>query len=403
MLNYEKKDFQLAEEFAGIALGADRFYRHLQEEESKANKEASFRTEGLVPVDFTGVQPKEIHSWEEAIQGLDAVYAGYETIADPTRRNYMLQQVGSFRKVLYWLSGKPMSFREIAAETMFLDANPVGEKQIQQEIDAMDCLLSEAGYTGNVREKYAAWHEERKTKSPEEMQQVLQQLLYEAKQKTLALGFSCIRDFDVKAEIVFDVPYNAYCDYFTREIRINGVVSYTKDELKHLVCHEAYPGHMTHMALREELLRAGKIPADAGLVLTNTASSPVFEGIADNGNEVLGWNTDVHEKICRHLNRLHDMCNINASHMMYVEGKSKEEIIAYLKERAFMSDVQAAARIRYFGYPFRKAYMYPYWRGWDAVETKWMSLKPEEKEPFLTYLYSNMHSIDTVKQFGENF
>lgn len=403
MLHYEEKDFQLAVKFAEIALGADRFYRALQEEESKHNKESSFRVEGLVPVDFTGVTPVEIHSWEEAIRGLDEVYAGYEKIEDPTRRNYMLQQVGSFRKVLRWVSGSPVSFREIAAETMCLDANPVGEKQVQQEIDAMDLLLSEAGYSGDVHEKFARWHEDRMTKSPEETEQVLRDLLSEAKEQTLALGFTCIRDFNVKAELVYDVPYNAYCDYYTQEIRINGEVSYTKDELRHLVSHEAYPGHMTHMALREELLKAGKVPVDAGLVITNTASSPIFEGIADNGNEVLGWNKDLHAKICRHLNRLQAMCNVNASHMLYVEGKSKEQIAAYLRDRAFMSEEQLSSRLRYIGYPFRKAYMYPYWRGWDAVETKWFSLKEEEKAPFLKYLYENMHSIDTVKQYGQNF
>ena len=71
----------------------------------------------------------------------------------------------------------------------------------------------------------------------------------------------------------------------------------------------------------------------------------------------------------------------------------------YLRKYSFSSEVQIDARLRYMSYPFRKAYMYPYWRGWDAVRGVWLSLGEEEKKPFLAYLYDHMHSIDTVKQF----
>ena len=155
--------------------------------------------------------------------------------------------------------------------------------------------LKEAGYEGNVEEQLKAWRKARAIDGPEKTLETLEALLKEAKDKTLALGFEAIRDFDVHAKLVYNVPYNAYCDYMSRMIYINGEVSYTYDELKHLVCHEAYPGHMTHMAVRQQLVETGKIPADAGLVLTNTASSPVFEGLADNGMDVLGWSGDIND------------------------------------------------------------------------------------------------------------
>ena len=271
MVRYEEKDFQLSREFCAIALGTDKFYRALPVK----GDEESFRVEGLIPVDFTGVEPREIRSWEEAIEGLTRVYQEYGTIEDPTRRNYMLQQVGGFRKVCMWLSGAPIQFRELAAETMFIDENPIGEGFIQKKREAMDAALTEAGYTGTLEEKLEAWKAARVVPK-EDVERVLNELLAEGKQRCIDKGFADAANLDVKAIVVYDKPYNGYCDYFTRTIEISGDTDYTYEQLKHLVCHEAFPGHMTHMAIRQRKLEAGEIPPDAGLVMTNTASSPTF-------------------------------------------------------------------------------------------------------------------------------
>ena len=45
-MQYGKKDFELAERFCAVALGADLYYRKEQEKEAG---EASFSAEGLVP------------------------------------------------------------------------------------------------------------------------------------------------------------------------------------------------------------------------------------------------------------------------------------------------------------------------------------------------------------------
>lgn len=399
MIRYEEKDFRLAEEFCAVALGTDTFYRALPVSDGT---EEDFQVEGLAPVDFSGVSPREIHSWQEAIEELTRIYHGYETVQDPTRRNYMLQQVGSFRKVCRWLSGEPTAFRELAAETMFIDENPVGQKVLERKYRRLDRALEEAGFSGTCQEKLEAWRRERDVPTAQEREDILNDLLRQGKQRALDRGFSAIRDFDVRAKMVFDKPYNGYCDYYTRMIYINGGIGYTYDELKHLVCHEAYPGHMTHMAIRQQLLEAGKIPADAGLVLTNTASSPVFEGLADNGMAALDWEEGIHDEICKVLNQIQTICNMNASHLYYCGGEDRAAAEAYLRQWSLSSEAKIQSRLRYMGFPFRKGYMYAYWRGWEAVERKWLSLAKQERPAFLRYLYENMHSVDTVGQFGEN-
>ncbi len=396
MIKYEERDFRLAEKFCAIALGTDKFYRESQ----KGDGEEAFRVEGLVPVDVSGVAPLEINSWEEAIDALTEVYHCYETLCDPARRNYMLQQVGSFRKVCLWLSGVPMSFREIVAETMFLDENPVGDKAVEDRRAYIHKLLEEAGFTGSLEESFAAWHDSRKV-NPEELQDVLNDLLAQGKERALAHGFDAIKDFDIVAEVVYGKPFSGYCDYLTRTIQITGELPYTYEELKHLVCHEAYPGHMTHLAIRQQLLEAGKIPADAGLVITNTASSPVFEGIADNGAKVLGWEETIDDEICHQFKQLQSICAVNASHILYCGG-SKEDAAEYMRKYSFSSERHIQGRLRYMGFYFRKAYMYPYWRGWEVMESKWNSLDESQHDEFIKYIYENMHSNDTIMQFDEN-
>ena len=221
-MRYEEKDFTLAKRFCGIVLGTDVFYRNMQMEESG---EESFTSEGLVPVDFSGVAPSKITSWQQACSELEEILHEYEKLEDPVRRNYMLQQTGSFRKVCLWLSGFPMTFREIAAETMFINENPVGERFLQDMTKRLGETLKEAGYEGNVEEQLKAWRKARAIDGPEKTLETLEALLKEAKDKTLALGFEAIRDFDVHAKLVYNVPYNAYCDYMSRMLYIHGEVS----------------------------------------------------------------------------------------------------------------------------------------------------------------------------------
>ena len=84
-----------------------------------------------------------------------------------------------------------------------------------------------------------------------------------------------------------DVPYLAYCDFPRRQGLLNVGFPYTAFSLKHLAVHEAFPGHLVHLKLRERRVAEGLMPLDAAQVVTSSASSALFEGIADNGLQFL--------------------------------------------------------------------------------------------------------------------
>ncbi len=396
-LAYEELDFRLAERFCAVVLGADNLYRRGQAPQAG---ESALRQEGLAPVDFSGATAAPLADWVEAEAELTAIYQDYTQVKLECRRNYMWQQVGSFRKLCRWLSGQPFTYRETVAETMFIDANPVPAAHIEQYHRRLNQALAQAGYSGSLAGKLAAWREKRLVTEATETEAVLRDYLAEAREKTLALGLEPVRDFQVRPQVVFGVPYNAYCDYQARAIYINGDVHYTRDELKHLVCHEAYPGHMTHLAQRESLVSAGRIPADAGLVLTNTASSPVFEGLADNGMAMLNWQDDSDDQICLIFNQIQAMAALNAGHQLHAQGAGRAAVADYLRQAAFGSESWVQSRLRYIAFPLRAPFIYSYWRGWEAIGGFWAKLDAAQRRRFIPYLYNNMHTVDTALQFS---
>lgn len=398
MFSYSDLDFRLAERFSAVVLGTDKFY---QEHALLSNSESEpfLQNEGLVPVNLTTVKAADINSWEEAIFALEELYQEYRRESNPVRRNYMWQQIRSFINVCKWLSGEKMSFRDKVRNTQFISENPVGKACFDSFRQQLFTLLGENGYSGNIDERLEAWRQNRLVSGDKEVEDCLNDFISIAQQKTFDLGLSAVADYQIRAEVVHDMPYNAYCDFVGRVISINGDTEYTEEELKHLVCHEAFPGHVAHLAVRADLLKKGAVPADAGLVLTNTASSPIFEGIADNGDRFIRWDETNDDRICYLFNCIQTIGAHNAAHMLNAEGKSTVEVYDYLRDQAFGSDGWIEARFRFMNFPFRVPFIYAYWCGWSGVRAIWNNLSQENKPIFIEYLYNNMHSLDSANQF----
>ena len=124
----------------------------------------------------------------------------------------------------------------------------------------------------------------------------------------------------MRVETVRGVPYNAMCDDARRLIRLNLDPTLTLFGLRHPAVHEGYPGHSVQFRRREAEYAAGRVPADALLSVVNTASSSVFEGIADAGLDPIGWQTEPDDRVGALLARYRSGIGTRAAWRLHAEG-----------------------------------------------------------------------------------
>lgn len=395
MVKHDPLDMRLSREFCRIVLGMDKLYR----EGHGSTNEASFDREGLVPINLTDETPHLYESWEQVRQDLIGLRKRYLAVENEMRRNYMQQQIGSLLALAEWCSGRDIPFREKVRGFLYVNENPVPRSERSRLHQKLDDLLSWRGFRGSLQEKVAAWEEARRVPH-DELESVVKELLDQAKEQVVRHLFPQMADIEVTPEIVHGVPYQAYCDYVNSKMYLNGDLSYTYEALRHLVTHECFPGHTTHMRIRELGVKAGTLPLDAGLVITNTASSPVFEGIADNGMRFIQWGTTPDDEIYEVYQQIRSISGLNAAHMIHAEHKTLEEARAFLREFAFGQESWIASRLRFITHSLRAPFIYSYWRGNEAVHEAYRRVPKEERTQFYQFLYANMLSADTVKQYG---
>jgi hypothetical protein len=222
----------------------------------------------------------------------------------------------------------------------------------------------------------------------------------EARRRTTALMYEM--DFEwLQAIGISDVPFSAYCDYPGRRLLLNTDFPYTPPALKHLACHEAFPGHLVHLALRQRYVADGAMPLDGAQVVTSSASSALFEGIADNGIRFLDWIDGPEDELGMTLQRLRAAVRCNAAWMLHAEGRTADEAAAMVSEVGYLDLKTAKARVAFLRHGLRAPFIYAYWCGDTAVHDVWKTVAAGRRKDFWAYLYGNMHTPTTLKTFWQ--
>lgn len=392
---YSKEDFKLAEDYVAAAIGMDKLFR---ESTAENDKEGAFKSEGLLPIQLTDVTGLQFNNWEEAIAKLETLERAYELLPNSNRRFYMLQQIHSTKSIAQWQNGHTFSFPEKVKQFLKVNAEPIPQAEINQDLKALEGLLVKQGIKKDTLAQSVAYWESLFV--VDNVKEIGDHYLLESKKELVNLGFREVEDVPAEVEMVDNVPYNAYCDYLSRKIYINSDLQYTSFHLKHLAVHEAFPGHMTHMTIREKLMREGTIPLDAGLVFTNTASSSIFEGIAENGLRFLKWDQSIDDQIFLILQGLRSKIALNAAYYYHVENMDKDKIIQYFMQFGFGNENWASSRYRFISHFFRGPFIYSYWRGQEAVSKKMDQLELSEHKKFYRFILENMQSADSVQDYA---
>ena len=189
---------------------------------------------------------------------------------------------------------------------------------------------------------------------------------------------------EVVLEPVSDEPWWAF-NYYQGDLRsrvvLNTDVPTTGLDLIHLVAHEAYPGHHTEHALKEQLLTRDRGAIEESIQLVPTPQAVLSEGIAETGLDLVlddAAREQAYAVVRRHGIELSDpelavriqeagkplgTVGLNAALFIHEDGMSHEDAVAYIARWSLRPLEQARRSVDFATDPTWRAYSITYTAG----------------------------------------
>lgn len=385
----------IGRELAELTAGIDALYRKTPRSDGFLDKE------GLIPVAMAPVAPRPLRDYAEARAELDKLRSRLPREAESElRADYVDDMIDSLLALLDTFEERPIHFADRVARQIRVSQRLVPDAEIEAYRATIREKLDELGYAGGtLHEDFTRWETQARVPVASVLAE-LRQLIAEGRDRVTATMYPFAQEW-MEPEGVSAVPFSAYCDYPTRKVLLNLDFPYTRFSLKHLATHEVFPGHLVHMNLRERRVAQGTMPLDGAQVVTSSASSALFEGIADNGMFFLDWVNGPEDELGVALQRLRSAMRCNAAWMMHAEGKALDEIVPIMADKALQDPVTARSRLAFLSHNLRAPFVYAYYGGDMAVHALWQTVAPEQRKAFWAYLYDNMHTPRTLTKYWQ--
>ena len=386
--------FEIGRELTAIALGMDAFER------SRPEGETPMGGDGIVPIYLGGdsIPPKIYADAGQMRADLATLDAATAALPAGPRHAFLEDMLKSLRVAVRMLDGISPSFEEKVA---VLVGAPTGREDpavIEDARAKLDALLKQSGFvTGSLGDRVGAWEAARAIPA-ENVPAVFRELMAEAKARTDRMIFDT-GDYDMVLNPVRGMFYTARCSFNDGKMDLNMDLSFTRAALKHLVCHEVYPGHSTQLLYTKAEFDAGRAPADALLITTDAVTGCVQEGIGDQGAHLIDWIEDADDEIHDELRRVRSGAQTSAAWMLMVEGVPAEDVANYLRTTAMGQEAWVQGRLRMAAHPFRGPFISSYWAGNEAVRRVRERVTDAQKPKFLTTLFGRANSPRSLEMF----
>lgn len=388
------------EEVTRSVLGVDTLYRRDATRRVPAPESGHLGEEGLVAVNLSELLAKEYAGWPEAISDWEALRRRAEALVDASRRAYYEDLATSMLALVSWSergAGHPAgsSFSEFGARILGLERLAFTSDEWEGARTSLQQHLHSAGYRDrDWRAALSRWEEERRVPASEVVP-TLNELLAAARMRVEERMFALPPGRAICAVGVRNVAYSAYCDYVGGEMQVNLDQPYTLPELRHLVAHEAYPGHYTHLAVREAAAETGEATQDVLLVITDTPTSPIFEGIGDNGLDFC-WDVEPDDAVVMALFRMRILAVCRAA-VCLAAGEPPESVRAKLVDESAGHPAWVDQRLRFLSYPLRRPFIFAYAWGERVVADVYRTIPPTARPSFFGALYRHHHSPRSLR------
>lgn len=380
-------------EITQAILGVDALYR-AESGDATGLAVLNMDTEGHFP-------PESFADYGEATERWAGLRADAADLPEADRRRYYDQLAQSTLAFIHWRD-LGLDFETQLGAFLHMPVRPVSDETIDDLRGRIRTLLERMGYHGDLKDQCADW-EARHRVPPDEVEGVVAELMADAWERTNEMVVEIPADPSdgMAVEAVTGVPFNARCNYSIRKVELNVEPTLTRPALRHLAVHEGYPGHYVQFKLRETWYRDGTAPADNLLSVVNTASSSVFEGIADTGMEMIGWNESDDDIVQGLMNRYRSAIGTGAAWRLHAWNWTREATTDWLRDQALTGgEGWVLNRMGFIAAPSRAVLIWSYWWGEPDVAAAWRAHRDDDRDGFVRYLYGRMHSNQTVRMFA---
>lgn len=302
----------------------------------------------------------------------------------PTRRGHLEAQLRAMQAVVEILRGESLPILEEARrlygltpawtdESIFLDAHRALEEILPGD--------------GSLAERCLAF--ERRMEVPQgDVHPMIREVARDLQSRAVA-RFSLPPGEKCEFRLVRGKPWYAYNHYrgsFTSCIELNVDVPVNILYLPLTLAHEAYPGHHTESAIKEQRLVRDLGGLEHTVQIKNSPSSVVSEGIANNALRVLAdreQRLEIYASLLRRcgrseaeseraeayleaqgpLRRVRPNCILLA----YQQHASDAELLTYSKRFGLLPENEAQMSLRYIKDPLRRSYGFTYPWGEELV------------------------------------
>jgi hypothetical protein len=317
-------------------------------------------------------------------------------VEDADRRDWLGGQLVALEAHARTLAGEPLPYVEYVERCMGFAPIRHDDERFHAAAEALDGLLPGAG---PLHERLAAW--DTSLEIPTEHLAAVAAWLVDRFRARAVAAFGVPDGEALTITLVKDQPWGAYNWYDggrRSRIDINTDLPAQAPNLILTVAHEAYPGHHLEHATKEAELvdRLGRM--EASLLLINTPECPVSEGLADYGTrlaspideradllvEVMGRaglpqsadRTAAQETAERAValsepRRVLRAIAGNAALRRHADGRSSEDVLAYLVDVGRFPAEVAAKRLEFIEHPLWKTYGFAYDQG-ESLVARWV-------------------------------
>ena len=322
------------------------------------------------------------------------------------RTTWFEGQLSALSTVALRLEGQDMAWVEEVKKRLGVQPTVTPTRIFQEVHSRLDSVVPGEG---DLRNRYVAWKKECTVPTDAILPAVeaLSSSLRERSRELVGLG----EQEEVTYHLVTDKPwlaYNWYLGDLRSRIEINTDLPLYPWTLPFVVAHEAYPGHHTERALKEQKLLRREGHLETSVVVVGAPESLICEGIAmialeqafDNPHEHTSASLASVGLSCdpQILDVVHEVESAfvyvmtNAAQMLHEERVAAQEVEEYLKTWALASDEEASKLLEFISDETWRAYAPAYSEGRSLCQS-FANTKPDGFRRLLTEQLTTAHLL----------